>query len=69
MDEEYQKKLAIAKSSYSLIKEAMEVVKLSSPYEVDFCWDECITVGDENFSCWSFKDEEIQTEGVEPSRP
>jgi len=64
MNEEYQKKLAISKKAYQQIMELFKLHKSCSPYEINFCWDEYIIVGDEGFD---YKD--MQAEGVEPSRP
>lgn len=49
MDEEYQKKLTIAKKAYKQIIELFELHQSCSPYEMNFCWDECIWVDDELF--------------------
>ena len=46
MDEEYQKKLEIAKFAYAQIIGLMEMIEHASPYEISFCWDECIWVDD-----------------------
>ncbi len=48
-DEEYQRKLAIAKKAYKHINELFELHSLCSPYEIDFCWDDYIIVGGEGF--------------------
>ena len=63
MDEEYRKKLAIAKKIYKQMNELFELHRLCSPYEINFCWDECLRIGGEGFGY-----DEMQTEGVEPSR-
>ena len=46
MDEEYKNKLQIAESAYAQIMGLMESIEKESPYEIGFCWDECIWVDD-----------------------
>ncbi len=64
MNEEYQKKLAIAKKAYKQIMELFELHKSCSQYKINFCWDEYIIVDGERFDYT-----DMQAEGVEPSPP
>ena len=49
MDEEYQKKLKMAKYAYKRINDLMEIIQSTTEYDIKFCWDECIWVDDELF--------------------
>jgi hypothetical protein len=51
MDEEYQKKLVIAKFAYKQINEIMENIEISSGYDVEFCeWDHCLRISGDLFN-------------------
>jgi len=57
MDEEYKKKLEIAKFAYAQIIGLMEKIEKDSPYEMGFCWDECIWVDDILFHYHEMKED------------
>ncbi len=46
MSDDYERKLEIAKFAYAQIIGIMKTIQHSSEYQIDFCWDECISVED-----------------------
>ncbi len=57
MDEEYQKKLKIAKMAHKSIMQAFKEIQSRTTYKISFCWDECLHVDDEFFNYTDFEGE------------
>lgn len=51
-----KKNLLLAKLAYRDIMHVINDWEQNSGIHIRFNWDECITIDDENFSCWSEDD-------------